>query len=96
MQAFICATTTAWHLRMSAESREQQKQERQKQKRRLDQQAEEEDAGGSAQKKQKAPSAATLPWMRVPISIQPGAGQPIDQVPGMDARLQRALSRGEG
>lgn len=40
----------------------------------------------------KAPAAhPVLPWMRVPILIEPGRGVPVEHVPQLDERLKRAL-----
>ena len=47
-----------------------------------------------ADKLPKGKSAPVLPWMRVPIAIQPGAGIPVAQVPGLDDRLRQAVLKG--
>lgn len=40
-------------------------------------------------------AAPVLPWMRVPITIDPGSGTPVDQVHGLDDRLRAALLAGK-
>eukprot|EP00798_Chlamydomonas_sp_ICE-L_P014822 gene14822-20875_t len=41
-----------------------------------------------------ASKAPVLPWMRVPITIDPGAGVPVPDVNGLDPRLKVALMQG--
>eukprot|EP00983_Pelagomonas_calceolata_P112187 1159859-Pelagomonas_calceolata.AAC.3 len=47
------------------------------------------------QQPSKPQAAPVLPWMRVPILIEAGSGVPLQQVPGLDPRLQHAMSGGE-
>ncbi|KAK9821304.1 hypothetical protein WJX81_005661 [Elliptochloris bilobata] len=35
--------------------------------------------------------APVLPWMRLPVNIEPGAGMPLESVKGLDARLLASL-----
>lgn len=40
-------------------------------------------------------TAPALPWMRVPFHVQPGTGETIASVQGLDTRLQEALLKGK-
>ncbi len=40
-------------------------------------------------------AAPVLPWMRVPITIDPGSGTPVEQIYGLDERLRAALLAGK-
>ena len=51
-----------------------------------------EHADAPPQKKQ--PSAAVLPWMRLPVSIEPGQGVQLGGVGGLDPRLRDKLKAG--
>ena len=44
--------------------------------------------------KRKQPSEAVLPWMRLPVSIEPGQGVQLGGVGGLDPRLRDKLKAG--
>ena len=44
--------------------------------------------------KRKQPSEAVLPWMRLPVSIEPGQGVQLDVVGGLDTQLRDKLKAG--
>jgi ATP-dependent RNA helicase DDX51/DBP6 len=46
---------------------------------------------GAADPKPAGRSAPVLPWMRVPVAIDPSDGVPLEAVGGLDPRLARAL-----
>jgi hypothetical protein len=48
----------------------------------------EDDASSSKPSPSKAP---VLPWMRVPITIKPGSGVGVDNLPGLQPNLAAAL-----
>lgn len=50
-------------------------------------------AGGS--EAAAAPALLVLPWMRVPIAIEPGSGVALTDIHGLDARLLDVLSQSE-
>ena len=51
-------------------------------------------AAAPRQQQKPASAPAVLPWIRVPLSVQAGAGVPLQDVRGLDARLRRALQEG--